>query len=573
MIFTPYAVPVFVAASLYLGLAIYSLRQRTVPAAVPFGLALLVASVWAWTYALDLSLAGVGDKVFLTKPRFAVIALLVVCWLVMAFEHSGRGYWVNRRRLGLLLVVPAITTLLAFTMEQHQLIRYDFEVRAVGPLIVLVSKFGPWYWVHTAFAWAMILAATVVLFRSTRHASVIYRRQTWLVILAGFLPLLANVVFNSPFNPFPGFDTSTTIFVLTGSMCAYALFQHRFLDLAPVARAKVFEAIQDIVIVLDMGYRVVDVNPAARHLLGAHYFRVVGKEFRRVFKGWPELVATCLASGPGASQLYLRRGVRRRCYEVHTLPLSNRNGLNIGRLITLRDATERVQAQAQELEKERVRALLESRDRLARDIAEVLHGPVQTKLLVAWQRLYDCQDLIRTDPEKAANVLQDTREMIDHVREHEVREASHRLHPAMISVGLAPALDSLVSGLKGSLRISVNIAPEVQRMDAPTAHCIPLPVTLAAYHILDEGLANVCRHARAQTVKISVCLDSLGRLDITLEDDGCGFDLTESKSGLGLAIIGGRAEQVGGTWQVSSAVGGGTTVRATLPLKSSCPAG
>lgn len=565
MIFTPYAVPVFVSAAVHFALALYALRRREVPAAVPFGLAMILASAWAWSYALDLSFPSLSDKLFLARSRFIFISFLLPCWLMMALQHSGRGHWLNRPRLGALLVVPAITSLLSLTL--HPLFRYDFELREMGILLLLVARFGPWYLVHVAYSYALVLWATAVLALSLRrHAPPFYRRQTWLIIGAGLLPTLADSVFQTPFNPVPGYNLATTVFMFTGLMVAWALFRHRFLDLAPVAREKVFEAMRDVVIVLDPDGRIVDLNLAAREILGSHYVRAEGKKAETVFKAWPDLVGLCLGAAPGEGQLSLGHGSGQRHYEVQGLPLTDRKGRDIGRLMTLHDATERFRAQAREMERQRAVALLESRDRLAQEIAELLHGPVQTKLLVAWQRLSDCQDFLKTDPTLVQRSLKEVSQMIDDVREQEVRQASHRLHPSMISVGLVPAVESLVDGLGGSPRLRLEIDPQVRRLDDPARHLIPGPVRLAAYHIVEEALANARRHANASAVNVSLGIDEVRRLAIKVEDDGCGFDVAESKRGLGLIIIGGRAEQAGGTWQISSIPGRGTAVSALLPL-------
>ncbi len=569
VIFTPFAVPVFVSAGMYMLLAVYVLRQRGVPAAAPFGSALLMASAWSWSYAFDLSLTGLTDKILTTMPRFMFISVMMVCWLMMALQHSGRGHWLNRRRLGALLVMPAITTLLSFTIGQHQLFRYDFELREMGTLALLVSKNGPWYYAYMAYSYALGFGASLLLAASLRNSSTVYRRQTWLIILVGIMPALADIVFQSPFNPLPGFNMATTVFMFGGGMVAWALFHHRFLDLAPVAREKVFEAIRDIVIVVEPGGRIVDLNPAAQELLGLHYVRAVGKKMEEVFSAWPDLAGICTGETRIEAEIYLRQGISRRCYEIHCLPLTDRSGRAMGRLITLRDATERVQAQARELEQVRTRALLQSRDRLDREIAELLHGPVQTKLLIAWQKLSDCHDLLRRDPGKVETLLCQAQKLIDEVREHDVRQASHRLHPSLIAVGLVPAVASLVDNFQGNARLDLDIEPEVKRLDDPCCNLIPGPVRLAAYRILEEALGNVYRHAKPTSVRISLGIDVQGHLGVTSEDNGCGFDPTESTPGLGLTVIAGQAEQVGGTWQVTSAVGQGTRVSALLPLQSS----
>jgi PAS domain S-box-containing protein len=90
------------------------------------------------------------------------------------------------------------------------------------------------------------------------------------------------------------------------------------------------------------------------------------------------------------------------------------------------------------------------------------------------------------------------------------------------------------------------------------------------YRIVQESLNNILKHAAA--MKVSVLLEHRrGRLDLIIEDDGDGFDLpdpheTQSPSGgLGLAGMSDRAELLGGSLEIESQLGGGTTIYVRIP--------
>lgn len=89
--------------------------------------------------------------------------------------------------------------------------------------------------------------------------------------------------------------------------------------------------------------------------------------------------------------------------------------------------------------------------------------------------------------------------------------------------------------------------------------------------VVQETLANASRHARAQQIVIS--LDRHGdQITVTVEDDGRGFDPaslpTDGRDHFGLSIMRARAARIGGTLEVDSAPGQGTSVILTWPLKS-----
>jgi signal transduction histidine kinase len=87
----------------------------------------------------------------------------------------------------------------------------------------------------------------------------------------------------------------------------------------------------------------------------------------------------------------------------------------------------------------------------------------------------------------------------------------------------------------------------------------------ACYRFVQEGLANVVRHAEASLVWISVdCSDE--SISISLEDNGRGFDPSSSSSGLGLAGIRERILGLNGSFEIDSAPGKGARLTASLPL-------
>ncbi|HET9672498.1 MAG TPA: GAF domain-containing sensor histidine kinase [Actinomycetota bacterium] len=80
-----------------------------------------------------------------------------------------------------------------------------------------------------------------------------------------------------------------------------------------------------------------------------------------------------------------------------------------------------------------------------------------------------------------------------------------------------------------------------------------------------ELLSNVARHAKAATCRVSLSPDEAGAL-LVVDDDGAGFDPEDVTDGMGLANVRARAGSLGGTLEIVSAAGSGTTVRVTIPL-------
>lgn len=94
-------------------------------------------------------------------------------------------------------------------------------------------------------------------------------------------------------------------------------------------------------------------------------------------------------------------------------------------------------------------------------------------------------------------------------------------------------------------------------------------LALALYRLLQEGLTNIAKHARAERVEVRLLRSkgtaTPGDVVFSLVDDGCGTDLSESKVGLGLIGMRERVEMLGGQFHVTSEPARGFSVLARIP--------
>jgi signal transduction histidine kinase len=135
----------------------------------------------------------------------------------------------------------------------------------------------------------------------------------------------------------------------------------------------------------------------------------------------------------------------------------------------------------------------------------------------------------------------------------QVREISHGIHPAILSErGLTPALKALAR------RSAVPV-----ELDLRSGRRLPGNVEVAAYYAVSEALANAAKHAHASAVQIELDTpDTVVRLAI--RDDGIGG--ADPAQGSGLTGLRDRIETLGGTLEVTSPAGSGTTLLIEIPV-------
>jgi signal transduction histidine kinase len=126
-----------------------------------------------------------------------------------------------------------------------------------------------------------------------------------------------------------------------------------------------------------------------------------------------------------------------------------------------------------------------------------------------------------------------------------------------------PALDDL--GLTGALRqLTEPYAPAVSLTAPEELPPMAAAAEVAAYRIAAEAVTNAIRHARCDQCTLTVRADD-GWLVVEVTDNGIGL-APDVEPGVGLHSIRDRTSEVGGRLEVREADGGGTTVRARLPL-------
>ncbi len=215
----------------------------------------------------------------------------------------------------------------------------------------------------------------------------------------------------------------------------------------------------------------------------------------------------------------------------------------------------RLTADLQRSRERLVTAREEERRRLRRD----LHDGIGPQLAALTLKLETARKLLSHDPQASA-LMADLSERA-RATISDVRRSVHALRPpALDELGLIPALrEGAAQYSQNGLRVSVE-APK-------SLPSLPAAAEVATYHIAQEAMTNVVRHARARNCSVRIALDEdAGTLRVEIVDDGRGVG-EGHKVGVGLHSMRERAEELGGRCKVDTLAGGGTLVSAELPCR------
>ena len=144
----------------------------------------------------------------------------------------------------------------------------------------------------------------------------------------------------------------------------------------------------------------------------------------------------------------------------------------------------------------------------------------------------------------------------------DLRELSHDLHPQILDdLGLEPALRHICELFEDRHPLIVRFATR----NLPGQ--ISALVSIALYRIIQQGLQNIVKHASAELVEIALVGGKTG-LELSIRDDGIGFDPATRRrgSGLGLISMAQRAKLAGGNFEIRSRPNGGTQIYVSIPF-------
>jgi signal transduction histidine kinase/PAS domain-containing protein len=217
----------------------------------------------------------------------------------------------------------------------------------------------------------------------------------------------------------------------------------------------------------------------------------------------------------------------------------------------LRESERKLEGSRAELAASRARIVTaadETRRRLERD----LHDGVQQRLVSIGLELRAVDAAVPADDELRAQLAQAESGLAGALED--LVEISRGIHPAILAEGgLAHALQTLAR--RSAVPVELEVRAE-KRM--------PAPVEVAAYYVVSEALTNTAKHSGASEAHVAVeASDDV--VELSIRDDGSGG--ADPTRGSGLIGLTDRVDALGGTIEVTSPVGEGTTLLVTLPIE------
>ena len=336
-----YLLPTLLAAFGMACVAVMIWRHRQRRGGFALWVVCVTAAVWAFGEGAGFLGLEPAQILFFWKIGYFGVTIAPLALMLFALDYVGYTHVLTRQRSVLLAVLPALTLLAVWTNEWHGLIWTQVWMDETTPFPTLANRHGPLLWVYFVYCTLLVVLTALFLLRRMAELQPPQRRQVRLLLLALFVPLLANILYMSRLFPLRNIDVTPLAFNIVVLVFVRNILLERLFELVPVNAHEIYRSLDDAVFVVDAEGRLMDSNQTARTLLQQVPASQIGQPLAELL---PQ--ATSLLSGD-ADEGRCEMSLDGHYYDVRMTALRSANNRFSGRLLVWREITERKRLEAE----------------------------------------------------------------------------------------------------------------------------------------------------------------------------------------------------------------------------------
>ncbi len=329
-----------------------------------------IVAFWAITYSFEFATTSLNTKIYWSQISYFGIVFLPVCFFLFATAFSHKRNLISTKKVALLLIVPIITIVLVYTNENHHLIWTSVTLNAVHNTVIYNHGIG--FWIFYAYTGILLFLGLYNLASSIFKFKAYYKKQSSTLIIATLVPVIANLMHVTSINPYPGFNWTPVSFVLTGLIIVLGIFRFNMFNIVPLAKTKLFEILNDGVIVTNAEGFIEDCNSVVYSIFKWQNKSIIHEPFDEIFKSYSEITEG-LSESLTSIQFEVKHANNRNYYQIKISPIYNDKNLS-GHILLFHDITSIIKAD-EELKNTNKKLLLEieKREKLIEDLDAFAH--------------------------------------------------------------------------------------------------------------------------------------------------------------------------------------------------------
>jgi signal transduction histidine kinase len=517
------------------------------------GLKLLIASIGTLNLeliaiTLESIVTELPRKIFWSQVEHIGYATAPTLLLLFALRYTSQNSKLSLLKRIAIWIIPGIHLALVWTYPLHSWIWTGFVYD--GPATNHMTYLhGPWYWFYLGYTILILLLVNLVFLRAGLKTKGFERKQYRMLILGNLVPLLFGFIHGVGWVPIPNLNLFPMGSLVACLVVWLAIRYYQFMDPDPIARLQLVSNLPDGVVVLNPLRLVVSANPAAQRILQEKF--IPGEPP-------PQILQKLIRAREDEVVQLAKRDGEAIYLSTHSEVLKNSHDKSIGLLLLFRDISKLIQAEMQLRQKQRLAATSAERHRISMTLHDSIAQSLHSLSLLSDNLKSELE--VVDNPERTEKLLTLINRAA-HQALRELRLAIYQLNQQEEKKGFIEGLKTRLSSVeaRAGLKVDLQTDPDLQV-------CSDWGDDLSA--ILSEALNNIIKHAYANAVLIRVRQDPEGSLELSIQDDGVGFDYENiTPGGMGLQNMRERASRLEGELAVQSGTGEGTLIQIWIPGK------
>ncbi|HSM26366.1 MAG TPA: diguanylate cyclase [Anaerolineaceae bacterium] len=359
--------------------AVYSFRNRKFEGAILYATWLLFIGGWLFVKNLIPYLPENSIPTGLSM-ELIFLSFMPTIYLLYMLRFTSHKNWLNSFRQAILFLIPFITISFGLLNDFKSLIWKNVQITSFNNLMVVDYEFGYWFNFFWLISFGIYAFVFYELVRIDKLPINIENSRSILIKISGAIAMIASL-----FAVFPAIQSENLViislsFAISGLLIGFSLYQYQLFDLSPFIYHTLLENLHDGIIVINQDLRILQINNAAKSIIGMKEKKSIGSTAQEVLPaGSPWLNVLQFRQ----NELITKNSLNENLYfEILFTPLDEENRSQ-KQLILIQDVSSH---RISKLAEQSAREIAEVRAReldVLRNVAERLNQSVEKKAVLS----------------------------------------------------------------------------------------------------------------------------------------------------------------------------------------------
>jgi len=336
-----YSILCFVASILVISLGLLAkVHYKSTSFSKPLSALLFSIGIYAFGYGFEI-MKGDLDWVFLwLRVEYLGLSFIAACWLWFSMAFTRRGKYMKWPFFVAVFGISIFFLIAVFTNDSHHLYYTSISINGSGYFEIAHLEKGILYHMHSVWWVSSFLISAILYVRYYFKVKPIFKQQAKIMIIISIEIIICLFIDLSEYAPkgFEDIDTGPLVIAINACICAYVIFKIGILKISPIAREKVFESMEEGVVVTDLEDRIVDYNPMTKMILPEITKWWIGESLLAIF---PALNGYSGAYKPlELKPLIIKNGENSDFFEIRKMPINDSQNKMIGTAWYVKEITE-----------------------------------------------------------------------------------------------------------------------------------------------------------------------------------------------------------------------------------------